>query len=268
MRCPHAVPGCKHSLEIEPKWAHNLLLCSVEPVIGRVATLKERVRAFYFEVMLSSYQCPRCGGRLYMAGQSQAGCACGHTLDPTVSFQRSPCCGMALVKKTFHYACSGCRKSVPSRFLFDEKVFDAAYFREMMQESRARAIKRRDEIARLLAESRSGALLLTDDPCLYSLVGFTQDLDLFIKDTALGGSCTCFEAESGFHMEQYRDHILSVATWSGVLFSRIAPLIEDNRQDKVWRFVTVVFMDNEREVDLSQHCGDIRVQRVCRETHA
>jgi len=268
MKCPQAVPGCKYFLEIEQKWAHNLLLCSVEPVIGRVARLKERVRAFYFEVILSPYQCPRCGGRLHMAGQSQAGCSCGHTLDPTVSFQRSPCCGMALVKKTFHYACSGCWKRVPSRFLFDEKVFDAVYFREMMQESRARATKRRDEIARLLAQSRSGTLLLTDDLCLDSLDGLTQDLDSFIQDTALGGSCTGFEVESSFHMEQYRDHILSVATWSGVLFSRIAPLIEDNRQDKVWRFVALVFMDNDGEVDLSQHCGDIRVQRVCREAHA
>jgi len=264
----HEQPGCEATVGEEEKWAHNPLICSMAPVIGKVAALKEQVRAYYFEVMLSPYQCPRCGGRLHMTDQSLAACSCGNTLDPTISFQRSPCCGMALVKKTLHYACSGCQQTVPSRFLFDEKVFDAAYFREMMQESRARAIQRRQEIGRLLAESRSGALLLTEEIRLDSLDGLTQDLDLFIKDTALGDSSVGFEARSSFRMDDYRNHILSVGTWSGLLFSQITPLIEDGRQDKVWRFVTLVFMDNDGEVDLSQNGGDIWIQRVQREAHA
>ena len=268
MTCPHVHPGSELTVTEEEKWAHNPLMCSMRPVIGRVATLREHVRVFYFEVMLSPYQCPRCGGRLYMTRQSQADCSCGNTLDPTISFQRSPCCGVTLVKKTFHYACSRCHQTVPSRFLFDEKVFDAAYFREMMQESRVRAMQRRQEIERLLAESRSGALLLMEEICLDSLDGLTQDLDLFIRDTALGDSSVGFEAQPSFRMDDYRNHILSAATWSGLLFSQIAPLIEDGRQDKVWRFVTLVFMDNAGEIDLSQDGRDIWIQRVYREAHA
>ena len=268
MSCPHEELGCESSWGNEEKWGHNPLICSVGLVIGRVATLKEHVRAYYFEVMLCPYQCPRCGGQLHMTDQSLAACSCGNSLDPTISFQRSPCCGAALVKKTLHYACSGCHHTVPSQFLFDEKVFDAAYFREMMQESRARAMQKREEIGRLLAESRSGALLLTEEVCLDSLDGLTQDLDLFIKDTALGDSSVGFEAQPSFRMDDYRNHILSVATWSGLLFSQISPLMEDGRQDKVWRFVTLVFMDNEGEVDLTQDGGDIWIQRVQREAHA
>jgi hypothetical protein len=262
MSPPHAKLGCEASFWIEEKWAHNPLIRSVGPVIGRVANLKERVRAFYFEVILSPYQCPRCGGRLHMAGQSQAACSCGNTLDPTISFQRSPCCGVELVKKTFHYACSGCHQTVPSRFLFDERIFDAAYFREMMQESRARAMQRKEEVGRLLAESRSDSLHLTEDPDLGSIPGLIQDLDDFIQENPPEIGQRCFSGKSDFAISDYREHILSALSWDSMLFSDISPLIQNLRADKAWRFITVVFMDHEREIELVQHGNDLVIQRA------
>ena len=268
MSCPHTTPGSEAAYGIKEKWAHNPLVRSVGPVIGKVAGLKERVRAFYFKVILSPYQCPRCNGRLQMAGQSRAVCPCGNTLDPTISFQRSPCCGVALVKKTFHYACSACHQTVPSRFLFDERVFDTAYFREMMRESRARARKKREEIGRLLAESRSTPLHLTEDPDLGSIPGLIQDLDAFIQANPPEVGQRSFCGKSNFAISEYREHILSGLSWNSMFFSEIKPLIPDLRADKAWRFITLVFMDNDREVQLAQHGNDLVIQRIHNEAHA
>jgi hypothetical protein len=47
-----------------------------------------------------------------------------------------------------------------SRFLFDGLVFDATYFRKKMAESRKRKQEQRERVRRLLAGTRSGALVL------------------------------------------------------------------------------------------------------------
>ena len=91
------------------------LLSAIGEVQGLMADFKERVRTFYFEVILSAHQCPECGGRLKMTGQSLCYCSCGKTLDSTLEFQKSPCCGDRLVHRTFHYGCSKCQEVVPRR---------------------------------------------------------------------------------------------------------------------------------------------------------
>lgn len=204
-----------------------------------------------------------------MTGQSQCSCRCGNTLDPTISFQKSGCCGAKLTRKTFHYACSQCNQVVPSWFIFDERVFDSDYFREMMRESRARARRRKEEIKKFLIESRSSALPLMEEPNLESLGGLLEDLNRFVQegtqDVIQGG----FEPKSDFHMDRYHDHILSNLGWDSILFSDIASLAEDSRHDKAWRFVTLVFMQNSGEVALTQHGSDnLWVQKVHHEAYA
>lgn len=120
--------------------------------------IKEQVKAFYFDVVLITCKCPKCEERLKMIGQSKCACPCGNIFDPTLVFQKSTCCNTNLIRKTFHYTCSRCHRIIPSRFLFDEKLFDKTYFREMMQESRKKAKKKKEEIRRLLDESRSDTL--------------------------------------------------------------------------------------------------------------
>jgi len=87
--------------------------------------------------------------------------------------------------KDLSLCCSRCHQTVQSRFLFDERIFDAAYFREMMKESRARAKRKREEVKRLLAGSRSGPLLLMEEPCLDSIPGLQEALDAFISSGGL-----------------------------------------------------------------------------------
>jgi hypothetical protein len=254
---------------IQDKLAQNPLVCKIGSVIGRVAKFKRQAREYYFEVVLSPHQCPSCGGRLYMTGQSQCTCSfCGNILDPTLFFQKSSCCGAKLLRKTFHYACSKCHNSVPSRFLFDERVFNKSYFREMMRESRVRAKEKREEIRRLLAESRSGHLPLTEEPDLEAIPGLIQDLNAFIEQKSFDIGEFAFDTGCKFRMDDYRQHILSSLSWNGIAFSEITPIIEDFHQDRVWRFITLVFMDNDRELALRQYGDDLLIQRIYNEANA
>ncbi|MDY6990177.1 MAG: hypothetical protein SWQ30_19215 [Thermodesulfobacteriota bacterium] len=247
---------------------HKPLLREFSGVTSAIAELKERARAYYFEVVLSIHQCPDCGGRLRMTGQSECSCSCGNVFDPTLAFQKSTCCQARLVRRTFHYACSRCHKTVPSRFLFNERVFDSTYFREIMRESRARAKRKRDEIRRFLVEARSPELPLMEAPDLESIPGLVADLDDFILTGSDEMLDLAFETESSFRIDDYREHILSALGWSPMLFSEVVPLIEDNRQDKIWRFITLIFMEHDREVELTEQNRDLLVQRVYHEAYS
>ena len=246
----------------------NPLLRQINGILEYVEAYKERVRDFYFQVLLSQHACPTCSDALHMTGVSECSCRSGHIFDPTVAFQPSPCCQARLIRKTFHYACSHCHQTVPSRFLFDERVFDAEYFREMMREHRDQAKIRREEIGRLLAESRSGTLLLMEEPRLDALPDFLQDLDAFILGNPIQLCSDAFELKSDFNLAEYRSHILSLLDHHALRFSDISPLTGDDRRDRVRRFITLVFMDNDREINLQQHGDDLLIRRYDNETYA
>jgi len=245
----------------------NPLVQEISKVTSRIVEFKQKARDYYFEVILSVYSCPDCGGRFHMTGQSQCSCSCGKKLDPTLAFQKSTCCGATLNRKTSHYTCSICSKIVPSRFLFNERVFDKTYFREMMQESRRKTNEKREEIRRLLAESRSGILSFSEDMQLESIPGLVEDLNRFIKTEFSEIDYLTFDDHKKFNMDDYRKHILSCLSWNSVFFSSMKPLIGNIRYDRIWRFVTLVFMQNNREIELTQFGNDLKVQRVYNEAY-
>ncbi len=109
-----------------------------ELIQERVGQLREKVRALFYEIMLFQRDCPSCGGTsLFMLGDGRCQChECGAEFDPTVAYQTCPNCNHALILRIQHYWCPPCRHTVRSLFCFDERVFDSAYFREMMRESR------------------------------------------------------------------------------------------------------------------------------------
>ena len=115
-----------------------------------------------------------------------------------------------------------------------------------------------------LAGSRSAELCLLNEPVLNP--SFVQDLDDFVGTQGLNPSEVLSGDKAGFSMQKYRKHILCALGSGSGLFSEIEALIEDCRLDRVWRFVTLVFMRHEREVELSQY-GDQLVVRVCHEAH-
>jgi hypothetical protein len=45
-------------------------------------------------------------------------------------------------------------------------------------------------------------------------------------------------------------------------FSKINNLGADLREDKVYRFVTLIFMQNEQEIDLTQYDNDLLIEKL------
>jgi hypothetical protein len=250
---------------VDEMLSKNELIQEFQHVQIRVGDYKQRAKDFYFKVILSTISCPECCGQLQMSGQSRCSCSCGRTFDPTIEFQKSSCCGTKLIRKTYHYACRKCHRSVPSRFIFDERVFDKPYFRQLMRESRERKKRKRDEIRKLLAGSRSGSLPLLEEPDLESIPGLLDDLDDFIGTEA----ADYYQLVEGniFDIEKYRGHILSLLGWDPVRFHTISPMDDDRRRDRVWRFITLIFMQNDREVEIEQLENDLLIQRAYNEAH-
>ena len=245
----------------------NPLSTGMAQISKRVDAFKILARKFYFDVILSIHRCPQCDGRIQMSGRSECTCDCGNVFDPTLAFQKSPCCSKNLVRKTLHYVCAGCKETIASSFLFDEKLFDRTYFREMMRVSRDRIRRRREEMRRFLAESRSGTLQLLEEPRMESIPGLIQDLDNFILAGVPGAQDSTFDMTSDLKIDDYREHILDVLGSDSLLFSDITPLIGKIRRDRVRRFVTLIFMQNDGEVELTQYGCDILVERILNEAY-
>jgi hypothetical protein len=196
-----------------------------------------------------------------MIGPSQCNCECGLTLDPTEQFQKSSCCGARLVRKVLHYICAECQRIVPSKFLFDERLFDPEYFRDRMQASRQRQASKREALRQLLAESRSGALCLTEIPELTAIPGLQLDLDQFVGAMTTISMADFVGAES-FQMERYWHALLDdIPSGCLIRFSALPTICDDRRLDRTRKFLTLVFMDQAREVTLTQAGDDIIVER-------
>ena len=69
----------------------------------------EKIRRFYYWVILMGYRCPKCNGPLTMVAEGRCKCQrCRNELDPTVTFQRCSVCGGAPVLRVRRYICEGC----------------------------------------------------------------------------------------------------------------------------------------------------------------
>jgi hypothetical protein len=121
---------------------------------------------------------------------------------------------------------------------------------------------------RLLAESRSDILTFTESPDIETIPGLIEDLDKFVQNMQNESSQDYLYSHEQFDMDKYRDHILSALSWDNMLFSEIEPIYPDIRDDKVYRFITLVFMDHEHEVELNQSGNDLSIQRLYNEVYA
>ena len=235
------------------------LLIQIQAIDSAVSSFRANARRFYFEALASRYACPACGGRFELSGRSEATCVCGLSFDPTLQFQRSLCCDAVLTKRVLHYNCSACDRMVPSRFLFDEKLFDQEYFRERMRLTRER--RRHDQAlsSEMLRLTRSDTLILLGEVDINALPGLSDDLDMLCgTNSSVEGRWITGDTPS---FEQYRRHIERFLE-KAVRFSAIEPIYPDDRWDRVHRFATLIFMEHDREVDLFQMDNDILVSRL------
>lgn len=247
-------------IDIVPHCPNQPLLEAAFMIEHRVAILRENVREFFFAVMLFQRPCTRCGATgLAMLRDSWCKCGtCGQEFDPTVTFQSCPECDGVLLKRICHYWCPTCRKPVRSHFCFDALVFDADYFRKMMRESRVRKEAKVEEMRKLLAESRSAPLQPYSDVS-EGLVTFTVDLDQYVTVPVVKEDVAALR-RAVFDMLTYRQHILDLVQDCVVEFEGISAVVEDRKLDRVFRFITVVFMEQDGLLEILQdNSGRIRL---------
>jgi DNA-directed RNA polymerase subunit RPC12/RpoP len=234
------------------------LFYNIEACQKAIDEFRKKARTYYYEVVLSLYRCPECGSRFRLDEHADASCRCGWQADPTIEFQFSDCCGVKLTRKRLHYVCSKCNKVTPSIFLFDERLFNREYFLEKMRKLREKRRLERFENSQILLIGRSNNLILTDEIKLDAIPNLCEDLNQLLGYPQ--GQETFDHEDRSQSFNQYRDHILGLLT-DEILFSSISPIESEDRSDRVYRFITLIFMEHEREVNLFPYGNDILVRK-------
>ncbi|MGB2985008.1 MAG: hypothetical protein WBE26_03920 [Phycisphaerae bacterium] len=226
-------------------------------VTEAVTMYTDRVRQFFYEVMLLAHACPKCEGKLAMVAEGRCMCPeCAHAFDPTVAFQRCSDCGGTLKIEVRRYRCTQCGNDVSSRFLFDGLVFDAQYFRQKMAEHRERKSDQRARLQTRLIESRS-AMLEAWPADLGAIPGLAEALNSLIA----GGQPEIQQLNrQSFDLSRYEGHIQAHLEPSPIGFDEIPPLSEDARLDRVWRFIAIIFMAHAGLIEIRQEGLEIVVR--------
>ena len=232
-------------------------------IIVRAGELAEAVRVFvghgrqyYYEVMLSGYTCPQCGGGLVMIAESVCRCvSCRHTLDPTVTFQRCTVCGGRPHLRICRYRCRRCGMDIPTRFVFDGRVFDREYFRERMAQSRRRKQQKQTRWQEILTRNRSETL---EKPAieLDSIPGLAEALDSLAAIPELE---VWLPLCRGFDLKRYESHLQTHIGPIEVGFDDIPSLEESPRLDRIWRFVAIIFMAHAGQIEIFHEGTEIMV---------
>ena len=245
--------------DFNPQHFHEYII----PVNNRIGIFKERVRNFYYFLVLSDYRCSKCTGKLKMIDDSKCKCInCKYEFDPTLILQKCPKCSGDLIKKTYHYFCNNCNDQVYSKFCFEEKAFNKEYFTEMMRKSRERKLIQTQVFQKQLINSRSDVYYPEESIKLDEIDGLTETLNSFI-DSPIPESLIRFYLKSEeFEMGKYKNHILSSFEGIEMFFDEIQALIENGRKDKIFRVITLIFMAHNKEVILNQYNNRILVEKV------
>lgn len=221
----------------------------------RVDEFREKARRLFYAVMLFQRECSSCGNTgLVMVRDSRCRCRmCKAEFDPTIKFQTCPDCDRAVLLKIHHYWCPHCQRPVRSTFCFDQKVFDAAYFREMMRESRDRKRQEVEKLQQLLLDARSPPFWPDENPALEDPMRFAQDLGDILAMLPADGNVKKPLARPRYDTKAYRNHILERVQGCVVEFEGISALVDDRQLDRIYRFITVVFLDHEGLLEIEQH---------------
>jgi len=243
----------------------NPLIQGIVHVQDLVSRYRDHARAFYCEILCAAHPCPTCGAKMQMASAYEWRCGCGVTLDPTVEFQRSLCCQARVQRRRCHYVCSRCGAPAVSTFLFDERLFDARYFSEKMSESRQRRIRRKEALRRFLAASRSKDLIVLEFPDNAVIDSVFQAIDGLVE-ARQGDDMADYSGSDAFRMEAYREILLASLQGRSVRFDALPQVCADPRLDRARRLMTLLFMEQSRQVWLEQRNQEIMV--IPYETHS
>lgn len=165
------------------------------------------------------------------------------------------------MKKTYHYYCKHCSAQVYSKFCFEEKTFNNEYFAEMMKRSREKKHIKIQNFQKFVLNSRSDIYSLNEEIELEDIEGLTDTLNSFIESPVPVELIKYYLRSKEFDMKKYRDHIIASFSGYEMFFDKIPALIEDIRKDKIFRFITLIFMAHNNEVVLTQYNDRILVEK-------
>jgi len=223
-----------------------------------VATFACRAKRLYYAVMLLGHSCPACGSSLTMLAEGRCRCrSCDNEFDPTVAFQRCTACGGKPVLRVRRYQCQQCGTDISSRFHFDGLVFDGEYFRRKMAESRERKKQQHEQVRKMLAESRSGALEMPagDISAVPGLAEALNDL------TGGADEALPWKPDKGFDLKRYESHIQAHIRDFPICLDDLPPLGENARKDRIWQFIAIIFMAHLGLIDIWQDGQSIMVMK-------
>ena len=88
--------------------------------------------------------------------------------------------------------------------------------------------------------------------------GLDHALDVFTSAPLPQGLLNEIGEREYFDMSQYRQYILDITCGCIVHFEGMSQLVADQRLDRIYRFITVVFMQHNGEVTIEQEAdGEI-----------
>jgi hypothetical protein len=145
--------------------------------------------------------------------------------------------------------------------LLEQERFSVEYFRQRMAEARRR---RREERARRIAEmlaNRSGNLLIDEPIELDAVPGLTEALNGLVSLPVPVDVLRAFMGRSDFDLDGYQRHVIAHLGLFRTDFEAIPALIEDQRKDRIFRFIAVIFLAHARHIELWQEDDRIWMRR-------
>ena len=234
-----------------------------EYIYKKATELKEKVQRLLTQILLSKHNCHQCDGRLKLIGDRLAECInCHIRFDPTLEFQKCLICGEKLVKKTQYYYCPECQTPQRSIFSLDNWFYFPEYFAEKMKESRKAKRQKIEAMKKLLASARSSNYV-SNQFDLNSILGLNATLNNFIHSISFKQFDAKEIKKAKFDLNQYRNHILDILPEDCTIqFDGISSLIPDNKLDRTFRFITLIYMWHYGEIILTQIDNLIKVERI------
>ena len=235
----------------------NIIACAFE-LESAVKKLYEKVKKFYYRVLLAGYQCPECGDSLVMAAEGLCRCkGCGNEFDPTVELQSCVHCGGKVRLRVSRYFCGSCRQEVVSKFLFDGRVYDRQYFAERMAKSRQQKRIQREQLKQKVIQCRSNGIQAgpVDSSSIADLLaaidGLTKGIEPEFK----------IPEQDRFNLNLYERHIQAHIGDFAVNLKDMPSIHENKRKDLIWRFIAVIFLAHAGIVEIEQDGLDIMVMK-------
>ena len=229
-------------------------LAHIEQAIQR---LIEATRMFFYELALAGEVCPWCEGQLVMIREGRCRCqGCDRRFDPTLKLQRCPACEGQLALRIRRYACRRCGQDVSSRFLFHRKIFDAAYFRDKMAESRQRCRQQRIESGQKQAAQRS-IPIVTEPADLEHCPDLIETLNNLIGHAQVADY---MPAPETFDLASYETWLLSQLQQGPKRIERLLSSDTPSRHELVRLFIAAIFLWHRGRIQIRQAGRTIEVQ--------